>query len=50
MDRASPRADPRRDSTPLIDFQDRPSREEGAVYDKWGEVVDDVVEVVVEVI
>ena len=37
------------DSTPLIDLQDRPSMEEGAVYDKWGEVVDDVVEVGAEV-
>ena len=36
--------------TPLIDFdQVSPSREEGVVYDKWGEVVDDVLEVVEEV-
>ena len=37
------------DSTPLIDLQDMPSREEGAGYDKWGEVLDDVVEVGAEV-
>ena len=42
------RPTPRRDSTPLIDFnQDQPSRVEGeVVVDQWGEVVDDVVEVI----